>query len=67
MTIPAILQSKKGQALIIGLIALVCQNVLGLSENMTKEIVAMVASYLIGQGIADHGKEAAKVEANKQP
>ena len=62
MTIPAILKSKKGQAFILGLIALLCQNILGLSEHMTQEVVAMVASYLIGQGIADHGKEAAKIE-----
>jgi len=40
---------------------------LGLPEeqaaDLSTKLVALVASYMIGQGVADHGKEAAKIEA----
>lgn len=68
MRLPDIIKSKKGQAFLIGLAALLLKNVLGLDEATANQIVAAVGTYLLGQGIADHGKEAAKViEASDSP
>jgi len=33
------------------------------SESTVEQFVALVVAYLVGQGIADHGKEAAKQSA----
>lgn len=60
------LKSKKGMAMLTGLLAVVLGDKgLGLSPEAIQAIVALVASYIVGQGVADHGKEKAKVEAGK--
>lgn len=59
-----LLGSKKFTAMVIGIIATFLSTRFGLDESSTKEIVALVVSYIIGQGIADHGKEAVKTEAS---
>ena len=61
MKIPEVLKSKKFQAFLLGLVSVVCSKLLGLGEEETKMIVGLVAAYVLGQGIADNGKEAAKV------
>lgn len=60
-----ILTSKKALATVAGLIvAGAAKYGLGLEESTVIEILAAVAAYVIGQGIADNGKEAAKIEQN---
>lgn len=60
-----ILKSKKFQVFIASVIMLVLTQLAGLDEaaaaNMKEGIMALAGTYLIGQGVADHGKEAAKV------
>ena len=46
----------------VGLL-IVKQTVPGMEDLDTNEIMIVVAGYLVGQGIADHGKEAVKMEA----
>ena len=60
-----LLKSKKFQAAIGGIIVVIGQDLAGLNldpETVTA-IIGLVVSYIVGQGIADHGKEKAKVEA----
>ncbi len=35
------------------------------SPSIADNLLAFVAAYLVGQGIADHGKEAAKITAGE--
>jgi len=53
--------SKKFAAMMIGLLMLLGAKI-GLDESVSRglseQIVALVASFVVGQGIADHGKEA---------
>ena len=58
--------SKKFCALLVTMLVLVATRKLGLSEaeatELSREIVAVVAAFMVGQGIADVNKEAKKVE-----
>ena len=63
--IPDILKSKKGQAFLAGVILLVCKDLIGLSPEDAEKIVGLVMAYVVGQGISDHGKEAAKIAPPK--
>ena len=64
--VKGLLGSKKFVATMIGVAVTIAIN-LGLDPVLAKEIVpvvmTLIASYVVGQGIADHGKEAAKVHA----
>lgn len=58
-----LLSSKKGIAFIVGLL-LVILNSLGVmipEENLT-ELVGLIIAYILGQGVADAGKEATKIQ-----
>jgi uncharacterized membrane protein (DUF441 family) len=56
-------KSKKFVAMLAGLIAtLVAKIGWELDEATITQIVALVATYIAGQGLADLGKEKAKVE-----
>lgn len=58
------LKSKKLIAMIVGLILLIVRSVWPEMADMeTTEIVKLIGVYIIGQGVADHGKEKAKIEA----
>lgn len=61
---PQILMSKKAQVFAVSVLMLVLTQLMGLDEaqaiNIKEGIMALAGSYLVGQGIADHGKEAAK-------
>lgn len=60
-----ILKSKKFQAALIGLIVIVAKEfVPALDEVSITEMLMTLVAYIIGQGIADHGKEKAKIEKN---
>lgn len=62
----SLLSSKKFLALLVTLLVLVATRKLGLDEEtateLAREIVALAAAYMVGQGVADHGKEKAKIE-----
>ena len=60
MKLPQILTSKKAQATILGILAVVLGDAFGLEPEQVQMIVGLVASYIFGQGVADLGKEKAK-------
>ena len=59
-------RSKKFAALLAGLGATLAVNHLGLdpavAEDLSTKVVGLVMAYLLGQGVADHGKEKAIIE-----
>lgn len=58
------LTSKKAIALIVGLLIMLADSAgLSLPEEDLTNIVQMIMAYIVGQGIADAGKEAAKIDA----
>lgn len=59
-----LLTSKKFVALLAGLVTIIVNAVFGLQlrEDVVLSITAMVSAYLVGQGVADAGKERAKIE-----
>lgn len=61
-----IIKSKKFQAALIGMALLLLEQVVpGISTLPVNEAVGLLAVYIIGQGLADFGKERAKVEAKQ--
>jgi hypothetical protein len=67
-------ESKKARALLVGLVALVAVPLLakvGISEEQvkatTESVLLLLASYIVGQGVADAGKEKAKLEYTDEP
>ena len=65
MKLPEIAKSKKFQAFLLGLLAVICKHLIGLSDEDVTKIVGLVGTYVIGQGISDNGKAAA--ELNRLP
>lgn len=61
------LGSKKFVAMLVGIAAEFAAVKLGLPEEqlagLMTDIAAIVSAYCVGQGVADHGKEKALVEA----
>lgn len=59
-----LLASKKFLAALAGAAVVVLNKAIGLElpEADVLKILGVIASYIVGQGIADHGKEKAKVE-----
>ncbi len=56
--------SKKALAALATLLVILLQAMgLPITEEMVNQILVIAGSYIVGQGIADHGKEAAKVHA----
>lgn len=53
-----ILTSKKALAAIVAVIMALVGKKIGLDEQTVTLIVGAIASYVVGQGIADNGKEA---------
>lgn len=56
------LKSKKVLALVLGIVATIAVK-LGVDAETAQEVAAIVIAYLVGQGIADHGKASAEIEA----
>jgi hypothetical protein len=54
--------SKKAAAMAAGVVMAAIGKKIGLDEQAVTSIVATIIAYVVGQGIADHGKEAAKAE-----
>lgn len=61
------LGSKKVKALILGLVALICSDLVKLDPETTDSIVKLFGLYLVGQGAADFGKGKAEAENPKLP
>jgi len=57
----AIIKSKKFWISVGGVVAVVASHFFGVDETTVKEIVAIIVAYVLGQGIADLGKEKAKL------
>ena len=62
-----IIHSKKALAAIAGLIVMVANKLLGweLAQDTIIDYLSIIGFYIVGQGIADHGKEKAKIEMSK--
>lgn len=59
----AILKSKKFQAAVVGLVVAIAGKIgLGLDETSLLTILSPILAYIAGQGLADIGKEKAKIE-----
>jgi len=62
-----ILKSKKFQVFALGSVMVLLTQVLGFDEATAASIrdglVKLAGAYLVGQGVADHGKEKAIAEA----
>lgn len=55
--------SKKALAALATLLVIILQALgLPITEDMMNQILFLAGSYIVGQGIADIGKEAAKIE-----
>jgi len=58
-----LLTSKKFQAAVIAVVVMVLSKIgLDLNPDMLLAVVSPLIAYILGQGIADHGKERAKIE-----
>lgn len=60
---PEILLSKKFQAALLAILLVILGEGFGvhLEQDTLMALMAPVVAYILGQGIADHGKEAEKV------
>jgi len=57
-----LLTSKKFVAMLVGIITVVVTKIgWDIDHDTISQIVALVASYIVGQGFADKGKEAARI------
>ena len=56
MNIKSFLSSKKVKVFLLSVAALAMKDLLGLDEETVRQLITLAATYLIGQGIADHGK-----------
>lgn len=59
-----VLSSKKFWAAVIAAVTAFVASYLGLSEIQVATIVAPISAYILGQGMADAGKEAEKAKAS---
>lgn len=57
-----LLKSKKFWMSLLGLVSVVLNHLFGMDEQGLLAIGGIVMAYLLGQGLADLGKEKAKVE-----
>ena len=56
-----LLKSKKFQAAVAGVIVVVVTGFIPeIDESALTEIIALIIAYIVGQGLADFGKEAKK-------
>lgn len=58
-------KSKKFTVLIVSIVVYGVGRAFGMENEDAAALVAVVSSYLVGQGIADHGKEAAKLKGGE--
>ena len=60
-----VFKSKKFLMSIGGVAAVLLAHFLNINESAILEVVAIVVSFVVGQGVADAGKEAAKLKGGK--
>lgn len=60
--IKGLIASKKALAMIVGVLMGLFGKKLGIDEDALTKIVGSIMAYIVGQGIADHGKEAVKAK-----
>jgi len=61
-----LIKSKKFQVAIIGVVVMLLGEFgLDIDPEALLAIVSPLIAYIIGQGVADHGKEKAKIENGK--
>lgn len=59
--------SKKAMSALATLLVIILQALgLPITEDMMNQILFIAGSYIVGQGIADHGKEAAKITMRQE-
>jgi hypothetical protein len=61
-----ILKSKKFLSSVAAILFVLSPASAGLDEATILQVVSLVAAYIVGQGIADNGKEAARVQSQAQ-
>lgn len=62
--IRSLLSSKKFVAFLIGVVISIGGRYgVNLDPDVVREVIGLTIAYIIGQGIADHGKDAAKINA----
>lgn len=54
----ALFQSKKFWMAVVGVVSVVLSHFAGINEETTTKVAGMFIAYLVGQGMADFGKEA---------
>lgn len=59
-----LIEWKKLAATLVGTLIIALGPSIGLSEDASREIALIITGYIVGQGIADHGK-GAKIAAAK--
>jgi uncharacterized protein involved in cysteine biosynthesis len=53
-----IFKSKKFQAALVGLVVVIAEHfVPGLADLPVQDVLMLIAAYILGQGLADFGKE----------
>lgn len=57
---------KKFTALLAGILTLFFQNKIGLSEEQTQNLIILLGTFFVGQGVADFGKGRALVEGKSE-
>jgi hypothetical protein len=61
-----ILKSKKFLSSVAAILFVLSPASAGLDEATILQVVSLVAAYIVGQGIADNGKEAARVHVQSK-
>lgn len=61
----SLIGSKKAAAAVAGVLMAIFGKKVGLDEQAVTSIIATVIAYLVGQGIADHGKGQAEAYAKQ--
>ena len=59
-----LLKSKKAVATLVGILVVMLTQYLKIPEEMATTIAGLIVAYVVGQGIADHGKEAEKIRSD---
>lgn len=60
--IKSLLASKKAAAALAGIIMSLFGKKVGFDEAAVQSVVYTLIAYIVGQGVADHGKEAVKAK-----
>ena len=62
----SLFKSKKFLMAIAGVVAVVVSHLFNIGEDAIMKVLVVVIGYILGQGIADFGKEAVKEDNKKK-